>query len=153
MEFHPQKCSSMCISRAQIARTFQCHLKGAFIATEQSSKYLYLGVNLQSNFSWKIHMSRITKKSNNMLHMKVSCDAIYYKQAKKPRLRLISPWVGQTWTTVLQSGVHTNETRNTRLKWSRDDLHVLSPIDTGTPAVSHAISVRSRMKQEEVHCS
>ena len=60
MEFHPQKCIGKCISRARIARTFQYHLKGASLAAEQSSKYL--GVDLQSNFSWKIHMSRITKK-------------------------------------------------------------------------------------------
>ena len=55
---------------------------------------------------------------------------------KKPRLRLTSPWFGPTWTIVLLSGVHTNETRNTRLKWSREDMHVLSPIDTGTPEAS-----------------
>ena len=55
---------------------------------------------------------------------------------KKPRLRLILPWFGPIWTTVLQSGVYTNETRNTRWKWSRGDLHVLSPLDTGTPAAS-----------------
>ena len=55
---------------------------------------------------------------------------------KKPRLRLTSPWFGPTWTNVLLSGVHTNKTRNIRLKWSREDLHVLLPIDTGTPAAS-----------------
>ena len=66
MEFHSQKCSGMCISRARIARTFQYHLKGVSFAEEKSSKYL--GVDLQSNLSWKNHISRITKISNNMLH-------------------------------------------------------------------------------------
>ena len=65
MEFHPQKCSVMRISRARVARNFQYHLKGVSLAEEQSSKYL--GVDLQSNLSWKNHISRITKKSNNML--------------------------------------------------------------------------------------
>ena len=65
MEFHPQKCSFMCISRARVARTFQYHFKGVSLAEEQSSKYL--GVDLQSNLSWKNLLSRITKKSNNML--------------------------------------------------------------------------------------
>ena len=65
MEFHPQKCSDMRISRAKTPRTFQYHLKGVPLAEEQSSKYL--GVDLQSNLSWKNHISRITKKSNNML--------------------------------------------------------------------------------------
>ena len=39
--------------------------KGVSLAEELSSKYL--GVDLQSNLSWKTHISRITKKSNNML--------------------------------------------------------------------------------------
>ena len=65
MEFHPQKCSVMHISRARVARTLQYHLKGVPLAEEQSSKYL--GVDLQSNLSWKNHISQITKKSNNML--------------------------------------------------------------------------------------
>ena len=65
MEFHPQKCSVMRISRARTPRTFQYHLKGVPLAEEQSPKYL--GVDLQSNLSWKNHISRITKKSNNML--------------------------------------------------------------------------------------
>ena len=65
MEFHPQKCSVMRISRARVARTFQYHLKGVSLAEEQSSKYL--GVDLQSNLSWKNHISQTTKKSNNML--------------------------------------------------------------------------------------
>ena len=55
----------MRISRARTPRTFQYHLKGVPLTEEQSSKYL--GVDLQSNLSWKNHISRITKKSNNML--------------------------------------------------------------------------------------
>ena len=62
MELHPQKCSVMCISRARVARTFQYHLKGVFLAEGQYSKYL--GVDLQLNLSWKNHISR---KYNNML--------------------------------------------------------------------------------------
>ena len=52
MEFHPQKCSVMRISRARTPRTFQYHLKDVPLAEEQSSKYL--GVDLQSNLSCKI---------------------------------------------------------------------------------------------------
>ena len=55
----------MRISRARIARNFQYHFKGVALEEELSSKYL--GVDLQSNLSWKNHISRITKKSNNML--------------------------------------------------------------------------------------
>ena len=65
MELHPQKFSVMRISRARVTRTFQYRLNGVSLAEEQSSKYV--GVDLQSNLSWKNHIKRITKKSNNML--------------------------------------------------------------------------------------
>ena len=65
MEFHPQKCNVMRISRARVARTFQYHLKGVSLAEERSSKYQ--GVDLQANLSWKNHIIWITEKSNNML--------------------------------------------------------------------------------------
>ena len=48
MEFHPQNCSVLWISRA---RTFQYQLKGVLLAEELSSKYL--GVIMQSSLSWK----------------------------------------------------------------------------------------------------
>ena len=65
MEFHPQKCSVLRISKARDPRTFQYQLNGVTLEEEQSSKYL--GVDIQSNLSWKNHISRITKKSNSML--------------------------------------------------------------------------------------
>ena len=64
-EFHPQKCSFLCISRARSPRTFHYHLKGVPLADEMKSKYL--GVDIQSNLSFKNHISRVTKKANNML--------------------------------------------------------------------------------------
>ena len=57
--------SVMHISRARVARTFEYHLKCVSLAEEQS--YKFLGVDLQSNLSCMNHISRITKKSNNML--------------------------------------------------------------------------------------
>ena len=53
MEFHPQKCSVLRISKARDPRTLQYQLKGV--------------MDIQSNLSWKNHISRITKKSNSML--------------------------------------------------------------------------------------
>ena len=144
MEFHPQKCSVMRIFRARVARNFQYHLKGVSLAEEQSSKYL--GVDLQSNLSWKNHISRITKKSNNMLGF---LRRNLRQASEETKAQAYFTMVGPIWTTVLLSGVHTNETRNTRLKWSREDQHVLSPIDTGTPAASPTcltISVGSHMR-------
>ena len=41
------------------------NLKGVTLAEEQTSKYL--GVDIQSNLSFKNHISQVTKKANNML--------------------------------------------------------------------------------------
>ena len=65
MEFHPKKCSVLRISRARSQRPFQYQLKGVTLAEEQTSKYL--GVDLKANLSWKNHISRVSKKANNML--------------------------------------------------------------------------------------
>ena len=138
MEFHPQKCSIMRISRARIARIFQYHLKGVSLAEEQSSKYL--GVDLQSNLSWKNHISRITKKSNNMLGF-----------LHRNLWQVSEETKAQTYFTMVRSNLDYCSTI-----WSTEDLHVLSPIDTGTPAVSPTcltISAGSHMKREEVNCS
>ena len=154
MEFHPQKCSAMRISRARTPRTFQYHLKEVPLAEEQSSKYL--GVDLQSNLSWKNHISQITKKSNNMLGFLRRNLWQASEETKAHSYFTMVWWYDPTWTTVLQSGVHTNVTRNTRMKWSREDLHDLSQTDTKTPAASRTcltISVGSHMKQEEANCS
>jgi len=65
MEFHPQKCSYLRITRARQPRLFNYHLKGTALHEEISTKYL--GVDIQANLSWRNHINRITKKSNNML--------------------------------------------------------------------------------------
>ena len=44
---------------------FQYQLKGTVLTEERSTKYL--GVDLQSNLSWKNNISQVTKKANTML--------------------------------------------------------------------------------------
>jgi len=65
MEFHPQKCTYLRVSRAKQPGCFQYQLKGTTLAEESSTKYL--GVDFQSNLSFKNHVNRISKKANNML--------------------------------------------------------------------------------------
>ena len=113
----------------------------------------YLGVDLQSNLSRKNHISRITKKSNNMLgflrHNLRQASEETKAQAYFTMVRSNLDYCSTIWSSYQRD-------QNTRLKWSREDLHVLSPIDTGTPAASPTcltISAGSHMKQEEVNCS
>ena len=151
MELHPQKCSVMRNSRARVARTFQYHLEGVSLAEEQSSKYL--GVDLQSNLSWNNHISRTTKKSNNMLgflrrNLRQGSEETKF-QAYFIMVRFNLDYCSTIWSPYQRD-------QNTRLKWSREDVHVLSPIDTGTPAASPTcltIWAGSHMKREEVNCS
>lgn len=65
MEFHPQKCSFLRVTRAKTPRVYKYQLKGIFLTEETSTKYL--GVDFQANLSWKDHISRVSKKANNML--------------------------------------------------------------------------------------
>ena len=149
MEFHPQKCSAMRISRARVARNFQYHLKGVSLAEEQSSKYL--GVDLQSNLSRKNHISRNTKKSNNMLGF--LCRNLR-EASEEPK--------AQAYFTMVRSNLDHCSTI-----WSpyqRDQKHQIEMVQrrsarfvtNRTPAASPTcltISAESHMKQEEVICS
>jgi hypothetical protein len=65
MEFHPQKCSVLTCSRLRKKTSFDYVLKGFTLEQTTSSKYL--GVDICSDLSWKIHIDRITKKANGVL--------------------------------------------------------------------------------------
>ena len=65
MNFHPQKCNVLRVSRAKSPMTFSYRLKGTVLAEAATSKFL--GVDLQNNLCWNQHISRVTKKANSML--------------------------------------------------------------------------------------
>ena len=65
MEFHPQKCSTLSVTRSHSPLRYPYQLKGHTLEVQDTTKYL--GVDLQSTLSWKNHIDRITKKSNSML--------------------------------------------------------------------------------------
>ncbi len=65
MDFHPQKCSVLRITRARSPLTCNYTLKGTTLAEETCSKYL--GVFIQSSMGWKSHIDKKVKKANSML--------------------------------------------------------------------------------------
>ena len=65
MEFHPQKCSTLSVTRSRSPLKYPYQLKGHTLEVQDTT--MYLGVDLQSTLSWKNHIDRITKKSNSML--------------------------------------------------------------------------------------
>ena len=65
MAFHPDKCSTLRISRSKNPYSKTYILKGHTFTTEDSTRYL--GVELQSNMSWNKHIDQTIKKGNSML--------------------------------------------------------------------------------------
>ena len=51
MEFHPQKCSVLSVTKSKSPMKYPYQLKGHVLEVQESSKYL--GVDLQSKMSWK----------------------------------------------------------------------------------------------------
>ena len=67
MAFHPNKCSTIRISRSRNPITTDYTLKGHTLTTEDYTKYL--GVELQSTFSWNRHIDQTVKKANSMVRL------------------------------------------------------------------------------------
>ncbi|MCW4309230.1 MAG: reverse transcriptase family protein [Candidatus Thiodiazotropha endolucinida] len=65
MLFHPEKCSTLRVTKSQSPVLYDYSLKGQILQAESQSKYL--GVDLTSKLSWNTHIDRIVKKGNCML--------------------------------------------------------------------------------------
>ncbi|MCG8046535.1 MAG: reverse transcriptase family protein, partial [Candidatus Thiodiazotropha endolucinida] len=65
MNFHPEKCSTIRITRSRSPITNNYTLKGTTLAEESCTKYL--GVFLQSNLGWSHHINKKVQKANSML--------------------------------------------------------------------------------------
>ena len=65
MEFHPQKCSTLRVSRKKDKTAPAYELHGQNIENVRTTKYL--GVNIQDNMQWESHIDSITKKASKTL--------------------------------------------------------------------------------------
>ncbi|KAL8602911.1 hypothetical protein ACOMHN_062606 [Nucella lapillus] len=65
MEFHPQRCSTLRVSRKRDKTTPAYELHGQTIENVSPTKYL--GVNIQENMQWEFHIDSITKKASKTL--------------------------------------------------------------------------------------
>jgi len=65
IEFHPQKCTVLRVTRKRRPIEHTYLLKGATLTVDKSTKYL--GVDIHSTLSWNTNIDRTTKKANNML--------------------------------------------------------------------------------------
>jgi hypothetical protein len=65
MDFHPEKCSILCVHRKRNPIMFRYSLKDHILETDSTTKYL--GVTLSQNLSWNHHMDITAKKGNSTL--------------------------------------------------------------------------------------
>jgi hypothetical protein len=61
MDFHPDKCSTLHVTRSRTPILQDYILKGHKLTSEASSKYL--GVELHSDMSWRSHIDKTVKKA------------------------------------------------------------------------------------------
>ena len=62
MDFHPQKCSVLRVSRAKTPMTFQFKLKGTIVTEKRTT--VYLGVDMQANLASNRHINTVTKTAS-----------------------------------------------------------------------------------------
>ena len=104
MQFHPQKCSVLRISRSKSPKFFQYHLHGHILQSETNSKYL--GITINNKLSWNNHIDNVCKKANNSLaflrrNLQISQQHIKakaYTTLIRPQLEYAAavwdPWTG-----------------------------------------------------------
>ena len=81
MQYHPQKCNSLSITRSHQLHAFNYTLKGHVLESVNTAKYL--GITLSSNMSWDTHINTITAKANKILSF---CVETCRSNRKKPKV-------------------------------------------------------------------
>ena len=86
MDFHPDKCSTLHVTRSRTPILQDYILKGHTLSSEASSKYL--GVELESDMSWRSHIDKTVKKVNSTLGFLRNQDTktVAYKTLVRPTI-------------------------------------------------------------------
>lgn len=92
MEYHPDKCTIMRITRKRRPLTFTYSLRGHIL--EDVDHATYLGIELTSNLSWNRHVSKVCAKANrtlgfvkrNVVTSSIQAKNTAYKSLVRPQL-------------------------------------------------------------------
>ena len=107
MEFHPQKCTLLPISRSNNPTKNTYSLHGHILDSVSSAKYL--GVTLTKNLSWDIHINNICKKANKTLgflrrNLKIGSSKVK-ERAYKVFVRPILEYASTVWDPHTQEQI------------------------------------------------
>ena len=99
MEFHPDKCSALSITKSKKPIHYEYQLHGQHLEHVKSVKYL--GVTIQSDLKWISHVNTVNSKANRTLrflrrNLKTSSPAIKEK-AYKSLVRLSFEYASSVW--------------------------------------------------------
>ena len=99
MSFHPDKCTTLPVTRKTTPFTSEYHLHGQILKTVESAKYL--GVTIQKNLSWDKHINNVCVKANKtlgFLRRNLKISAIKLKEtAYKTYVRPILEYAATVW--------------------------------------------------------
>ncbi|KAK3085493.1 hypothetical protein FSP39_004174 [Pinctada imbricata] len=107
MQFHPEKCNSMSITRSRSPFKSTYTLKGHQLEPVNTAKYL--GITLSSNMSWDCHINNISSKANKILgflkrNLKIKQEhtkSLAYKSLVRSNLEYCSSvWSPHTKTNI-----------------------------------------------------
>ena len=108
MEFHPDKCQVLPITRNKIKLQNKYTLNGHTLAITDNAKYL--GLTITSNLSWNQHIGNITNKANKTLgfirrNIKISSPQIK-AQAYKTLVRPIVEYSSSVWNPYTETNIY-----------------------------------------------
>jgi hypothetical protein len=65
MQFHPEKCISLSVTRSQTPFHTSYILKGHTLESVTTAKYL--GITISNDMNWDTHINNITSKANKII--------------------------------------------------------------------------------------
>ena len=121
MAFHPDKCRAIRISRTRKTCAMSYSLKGHVLQNDDSTKYL--GVELQSSFSWNRNIDQPVKKANSMLgflrrNLRISNEHTK-TSAYRSMVRPLLEYCSTVWSPYTQEDIEMVQRRAARYVTNR----------------------------------
>ena len=133
MQFHPQKCSTLRVTRKRLKTIPTYELHGHTLENVKTTKYL--GVTIQSNMQWDFHIDSISKKASKTLgfvrrNLKI-CNKKTKETAYKALVRPILEYSATVWDPCTANEIEALEKIQRRAaRWVSNRHHQTSCVDS-----------------------